>query len=115
VDHEAFINSLLKRFPEVDAAISDYARGLLHCEVADFLRVVEAAMDSGKDDRVGEYLAFVDECRRVADPDLINAIDASFLENFALGDHTIARQRAVRERMPTLLRRRIIEVDNRWG
>ena len=34
-----------------------------------------------------------------------NAVEISFLEDFALGEFTPARHRAVKERMPRLLRK----------
>jgi hypothetical protein len=114
MDRELFIQKLADRFPEVGPQISDYSHGLLHCEMADFRRVVEAAMGAGQHWRVEQYLGFVASCRAAAGPDLANAIDVSFIEDFALGEYTQARHQAVRERMPELLRRRLVAVDDRW-
>ncbi len=114
MDREEFIQRLAKRFPEVPTQISDYAHGLLHCEMADFRRVVESAMDSGNHWSVELYLRFLDDCRQAASPELANAIDVSFLEDFALGDHSEERLKAVRERMPRRLREQLVSVDDRW-
>jgi len=115
MDREEFIKSLADQFPEVTAQINDYGRGLLHCEMADFRRVVEQAMDGGQNWRVEKYLRFIDACREVAGPNLANAIDISFLEDFALGAYTATRQQAVRERMPERLRQRLLRISNRWN
>jgi hypothetical protein len=114
MDREEFIKSLTEQYPEVLSQISDYAHGLLHCEMADFRSVVEAAMDRGAHWQVGKYLQFVSECREAANPDLANAIDVSFLEDFALGEYNEFRHQAVRERMPERLRERVIAVSERW-
>lgn len=114
LDREAFITRLTGRFPEVSAAFSEYGAGLLHCEMADFRRVVETAMDDGRHAQVERYLRFVDECLQNAGPELQNAIEVSFVEDFALGDYNAARHNAVRERMPARLRQSIIEVNPEW-
>jgi hypothetical protein len=114
IDHEQFLKQLAERFPEVIGEISDYSHGLLHCEMADFRRVVETAMDQGALWRVELYLRFLNDCRETADPDLANAIDVSFLEDFAFGEITEARLQAVRERMPARLRKQVVALNNRW-
>ena len=114
MNREQFLQQLAEQFPEVVSQISDYAQGLLHCEMADFRRVVESGMDRGELWRVERYLGFVDYCREAADPQLANAIDVSFLEDFALGEFTEARRQAVRERMPPRLREQVVSIDSRW-
>jgi hypothetical protein len=114
MDRGEFPTQLAKRFPEVISRMSDHARGLLHCDVADFRRVVESAMDGGQLWRVERYLRFLEDCRAAAGPALANAVDVSFLEDFALGECTEARRRAVRERMPARLRQAVISVSDRW-
>jgi hypothetical protein len=114
MNHEQFLQQLTEHFPEVVAEIDDYARGLLHCEMAVFRRVVESEMDRGKAWRVTQYLRFLDECRSAADPALANAIDISFLEDFALGEFTEARYRAIHQLMPPRLREEIVSANARW-
>jgi hypothetical protein len=114
MNREQFLQQLTARFPEITAAMSEYSRGVLHCEMGDFRRVVESAMDRGELWRVERYLRFVDDCREVAEPALANAIDVSFLEDFALGEFTEARRQAVRERMPARLRKLVVAVNGRW-
>jgi hypothetical protein len=114
MDRQQFLQQLTARFPEVISGMGEYSQGLLHCEMADFRRVVESAMDRGELWRVERYLRFVDDCREVAEPALANAIDVSFLEDFALGNFTEARRQALREQMPARLRERVVSVNGRW-
>ena len=114
MERQQFLQQLADRFPEVIPQISEYSQGLLHCEIGDFLTVVESAMDRGSLWRVEQYLRFLDDCRQAASPELANAIDVSFLEDFALGEFTVARHRAVRERMPPNLREHVVSINARW-
>ena len=114
MDREAFIRRLSEKFPEVTAAFGEYSEGLLHVEIAEFRSMVEIAMDNGRHWQVEKYLRFLDNCLKQAGPELQNAIEVSFLEDFALGKYSEARHRAVRERMPQHLRECVIEVNDRW-
>ena len=114
MDRQQFLQQLTERFPEVVGRFGEYSRGLLHCEMGHFRDVVESAMDGGHLWRVEQYLRFLDECREDADPALANAIDVSFLEDFALGQCTEVRRRAIRERMPARLREQILAANERW-
>jgi hypothetical protein len=114
MDREMFIQQLTEQFPEVKPRLSDYSHGLLHCEMADFRRVVEAAMDAGQHWHVQQYLNFVSTYRMAAGPDLVNAIDISFIEDFALGEYTATRHQAVRQCMPEHLHQQVVAVDGRW-
>lgn len=101
---DEFLKRLAVEFPNVVAAINRYEAGLLHCEVAAFRRVTEEAMDAGRLWEAERYFRLVEELLPMADPDLANALEVSYLEDLALGKWTPARYRAVRERMSPKMR-----------
>jgi len=115
IDHKGFIQMLSERFPEVPKAFNEIDEGLLHCETAVFRGIVEAAMDNKQDMTVRNYLEFVAYVLDKADSGVRNAIEVSFLEDFALGEYNQNRHKAVKELMPKILRDNIIEVDNKWA
>ncbi len=114
IDHKEFIRMLGSEFPEVISGISEYETGLLHPEVGAFRRITEEAIDGGRLWAAEGYPRFLERVLRDADPDVRNAIEVSFLEDFALGDFTPARYEAVKRRMPRLLRDMLIAVDEKW-
>lgn len=114
IDHEQFICLLGYEFPEVVSGISEYKRGLLHPEVGAFRRIAEEAIDGGRLWTAERYFRFLERVLRDADPDVRNAIEVSFLEDFALGEFSSARYEAVKRRMPSLLRDMLIAVDDKW-
>ncbi len=114
IDHGQFVRLLTGRFPEVADAIRPESRDLLHLETSDVRQVVENAVDAWRHWRVYRYLRFPDGCVDDADEYLSNAIAVSFVEDFARGDYTVDRHRAVREPTPDRLRRRVVAVDGRW-
>jgi hypothetical protein len=114
ISHGEFIGMLGSEFPEVVAGIDQYQRGLLHPEMGAFRRTVEEAIDSGRLWAAERYFRFVERVLSEADPDVRNAIEVSFLEDFALGECTRARHEAVRERMPRRLRNILVGIDPKW-
>lgn len=114
ISHDEFISVLGSQFPEVVAEITEYERGLLHPEMGAFRRVAEEAVDSGKLWAAEKYLRFVDRVFSEADSDVRNAIEVSFLEDFALGHMTPSRHEAVKSRMPKRLRMILIGIDEKW-
>jgi len=114
IDPEKFINMLGSEFPEALAGINEYERGLLHLEMAAFRRLVEKAIDNGRLWSAEKYFRFVEQVLSEADSDVRNAIEVSFLEDFALGEFTPPRYEAVRRRMPRHLREILIQVDKKW-
>lgn len=113
IDHATFIEMLTARFPEVTASFDEIRRGLLHCEMAAFARITEEAMDSGNHWQVEKYFGFVEEVRENASPEVINAIDVSFLEWLAFSDYSEGRHRAIKERMPKTLKKILFQIDGR--
>jgi hypothetical protein len=109
-----FIRLLEREFPEVIAQIDECRQGLLHCEVAVLRRLTEEAMDEGKEWLAERHFRFVERLLQGAGPDLENALEISYLEDLALGGHTPQRHRIVKDRMPLVLRRRMIEVRECW-
>jgi hypothetical protein len=114
IDHSAFIKMLADRFPEVVEAINEYEDGLLHCEVAVFRRTAEEAMDTGRLWNVEQYFRFVEEVLPNADNAVANAIEVSFLEDFAIGEYTEQRHRALRDRVSKALREKIVAINECW-
>lgn len=82
-------------------------KGLLHCEMGAFRRAAEDALDQGKLWQAEKYFRFVEQVLPVANPDVENALEVSFLEDLALGECTPARRKAVKERMPWSLRKKV--------
>src|ERR1035438_4870466 len=114
ISHDEFISMLGSEFPEVVAEIEEERKGLLHCEMGAFRRMVEEAIDNGSLWAAEKYFHFVERVLNEADPDVRNAIEVSFLEDFALGEFTEARHEAVRRRMPQHLRDILIKIDEKW-
>jgi hypothetical protein len=111
---DEFMARLTREFPDVVAAIDPCSSGLLHCEVAEFRRATEQAMDTGHLWAAERHFRLVEELLAVASPELQNALEVSYLEDLALGEWTPARYRAIRERMPKALRATLIGHCERW-
>ena len=111
---EDFLARLAADFPDVIAGFGPYSAGLLHCEVGDFRRATERAMDTGRLWEAEQHFRLVAELLAVAGPELRNALEVSYLEDLALGEFTPARHRAVRERMPRELRQVLIGHHAHW-
>ena len=111
---EQFLTRLASDFPKVVAQISQYESGLLHCEMGAFRRATEQAIDSGLLWEAEQHFRLVEELLRDADPELRNALEVSYLEDFALGECTPKRYQAVKERMPKLLRAVLVSHHANW-
>jgi hypothetical protein len=111
---DEFLARLAADFPEVVAGFGRYSAGLLHCEVADFRRATEQAMDAGRLWEAEGHFRLVAELLALAGPNLRNALEVSYLEDLARGEFTPARHRAVQERMPQPLRQVLIGHHPRW-
>ena len=114
VGRDEFLSRLSAEFPEVVGGFGPYSAGLLHCEVADFLRASERAMDSGRLWEAERHFRLVAEMLTAAGPELRNALEVSYLEDLALGEFTPARHRAIRERMPETLRAVLVAHCAHW-
>jgi hypothetical protein len=114
LNRESFINAIAAQFPEVAAAFDEIDNGLIHLEVAAFRRCVENAIDNGRLWNAERYCRFISDSLANADDDLDNAIGVSFIEDFALGEITEQRRKAVNERMPKTLRDDNVAINDRW-
>lgn len=103
-----------ERFPEVIDSFSDIDDGLLYLEVAAFRRCAETAMDERRLQAVESYFRFVDEILPLADEYLENALEVSFIEDFALGELTDRRHAAVQKCVPKSLHDKIVEINDQW-
>jgi hypothetical protein len=105
-----FIRSLSGRFPEVVAAISTYARGLLHCEMGSFAGATREALSRGDFATAQSHLDFAEELWRVAGPALENALAVSYLEHIDF-DKSYGRSAPAREMLPPGLRSGLAELE----
>lgn len=112
--HSTFMTVLTERFPEVARAVDQYQAGNLHCEVAVLREAAEQAMDEGRLWDAERYFRFVHEVLPDADEALRNAIEVSFIEDFAFGKYTEQRHRALTERVGKPLREKIAAINARW-
>lgn len=112
---DEFRAALAAEFPEVVARFAaSYATGLLHCEVGCFRETTEEAIDGGRHWLAERHFRFVERVMADADHEVQNALELSYLEDLANGEHTPQRHRVVKERMPAGLRRRLIELGEWW-
>jgi len=109
-----FLARLVSDFPNVVGQISQYETGLLHCEMAAFRRATEQAIDAGRFWEAEMHFRLVGELLPNAGPELLNALEVSYLEDFALGECTPERYRAVKERMPKSLRKVLVSHHANW-
>ena len=82
-----------EHLPEVYAQIDDSEAGLLHCEMG----VLERAALDVYNERLNVakyYFDFASEVLRRAEPDVLNALNVSFIEGFALGSPEEQQARA---------------------
>ena len=115
VGRDEFLARVRGEFPEAAAGIREDEAGLLHCEVAAFRRATEEAMDACRLWECERHFRLVEELLAVAGPELRNALEVSYLEDLALGECTLARYRAVKERMPRTLREIVIGYHEQWA
>jgi hypothetical protein len=112
IDHARFLQMLTDQFPEVPQAFDEYGKGLLHIEICVFARLTEEAMDDGRFWRVEQYFRLIDRVRDRATPEVVNAIDVSYIEFLAFSEVTDNRRQGIK-RMPQSLRTILLEIDER--
>jgi hypothetical protein len=113
IGHREFLELLTREFPELADLIGD-EDGLLHLEVAAFRRATEDAMDAGNLWTAEKHFRFVERLLADADPEVANALEVSYVEDLALGEWTLNRHRAIKERMPSELRKDMIGINAKW-
>lgn len=114
IGHSEFLDLLAAEFPEVAAEVREEGDGLLHLEAAAFRRATERAMDAGQHWAAERHFRFVEQVMREAAPDVENALGISYIEDLALGECTPQRYRAVKERMPAMLRAEMASIHPNW-
>ena len=112
---DEFRSALAAEFPEVVAAIDPIEVGLLHCEIGRFRTCTEEAIDGGRQWAAERHFRFVERALREADAEVRNALEISYLEDLALGEHKPEWRRVVKERMPAGLRRVLIGHHGWWA
>lgn len=111
---EEFLAWLAGDFPDVVAGFGPYSEGLLYCEVADFRKATERAMDADRLGKVEQHFRLVAEFLSAAGPEIQNALEVSYLEDLALGEFTPSRYHAIKERMPPTLLQVLIGHHSHW-
>jgi hypothetical protein len=114
IGRDEFLARLAIEFPEVIASFNEYDKGLLHCEIATFRRATERAIDTGRLWVAEKHFRFVQATLKDSNSELRNALEVSYLEDFALGEFTPERYRAVKARMPKSLRLIIERSHPNW-
>ncbi|GJL99715.1 MAG: hypothetical protein DHS20C07_13950 [Methyloligella sp.] len=114
IGREEYSQLLDEKFPEVASNYKSHDLGLLHCEVAVFRDVMEEAMESEKLWKVEQYIRFVDEVFSKADFELKNALEVSFIEDFAFGDCTTKKYKAVKDRFPVSIQSQLKLLHENW-
>jgi hypothetical protein len=114
IDHATLMRMMGDHFPEEIGAIAESRSGLLHCEVAVLRGAAENAIDEGRLWAAEKRFRFMADILSRADPEVENAIEVSFLEDFAIGEWTGARYEAVKTRCPEPLRSKLAAYDSRW-
>ncbi len=111
---DEFLSALRREFPEAYDAIDDIASGLLHCEMSIFRETVEDACHSGRAWYVEQAMRFVERELFTAGPYVANAIEISFIEDFALGNYTPEAREVVLDRTPPSILARLRKVHEFW-
>jgi hypothetical protein len=115
MDRDEFHARLTELFPAGLSGLDDSGQGLLHCEVAAFRENIERACDTGRLGYAERGFRFIEECLERADADLENALEISFIEDFALGEQNAARLRVINERCSNSFRQKLADVHNYWS
>jgi hypothetical protein len=114
MDRNDFLLQLKAQFPDAYSQIDEYESGLLHCEMGAFRRWVEGELSKGGEWNCEKAFKFVEECLKVANSDLENAIEVSFIEDLALGEHELKYKKIIKERAPALIKEKMIEAHEYW-
>lgn len=83
VDHQQFVTLLEIELPEVAATIGDCSRGLLYCEMTQFAKATQAAIQAEDVETVRRHFRFAEHLLREAGADVRKAIGVSYLEHIA--------------------------------
>jgi len=100
MNRETFLKELKVQFPDAYSNIDDIDQGLLHLEMSAFRRWVESELVTGGAWNCEKAFKFVETCLKHADPGLENAIEISFIEDLALGEHDMKIKKIVKDRAP---------------
>jgi hypothetical protein len=79
-----------------------------------FRRATEQAIDPGRSWEAEKHFRFVEELLSEAGPELQNALEVSYLEDFAFGECTPQRHQVVKERMPKSLHAVLVGHHANW-
>ena len=109
-----FLKQLEIEFPDGFAEI-DTSEQLLHCEIADFREWVVKLMDEGSEWKCQQVFEFMVNCLNTSDSSLENAIEISFIEDLALGEHKVMYRNIVKARAPKALRNKMAKVHSFWS
>lgn len=114
ITRSEFLERLSREHPDAVAQFNEHDGGLIHVEVAAFRQATEAAIDSGRLWVAEQHFKLVEECLAESDDELRNALEVSYLGDFALGECTSARHAAVKSCMPKSLRAALVSICGDW-
>lgn len=113
-DRTIFLNLIEKEFPE--AVLEDeYSDGLLHCEIANFRLYLEECIEEGKLWMAEKGFRLIEKLLESADSKLKNAIEISFLYDFAIGEQTEKQIVFVKNRTSKKIQEILREHSPEWG
>lgn len=114
MNREQFLEKLKTQFPDGYSYVDEIDEGLLHCEMSSFRRWVEDELSKSGEWNCERAFKFIEECLKVANPDLENAIEVSFIEDLALGEHKPKYKKIVKERAPALIKEKMELAHEFW-
>ena len=115
MNRETFLKELKAQFPEAYSNIDDIDQGLLHLEMSAFRRWVESELATGGAwNCEKKAFKFIEICLKRADSSLENAIEISFIEYLALGEHDMHIKKIVIDRAPKSIREKMEIAHEFW-
>lgn len=104
------ISKIETEFPElIDDLHDEVNEGLLHLQIAEFYRLAQKAIDNGDKAKLGKVYELFRFLFLNGSPDLINALNVSFLEHLNITDGKKKRAWAY-EAMPPLIKKAFDEM-----
>src|SRR6266496_2722168 len=105
ISGEEAIAKIESEFPELAEAIHDEIyEGLLHLQIAEFSRLTQKAIDDGDKAKFTKICALFKFLFLNGSPDLVNALNVSFLEHLNVTDGKKKRAWAY-DAMPALMKK----------
>ena len=114
IGRRAFLDLLAAEFPEMMGEVLANSLDLLHLQAAAIPRRHRESHRRGAVLGGRKHFRFVERVMGEADAEVENALAMSYLEDFALGEWTPERHRAVKERMSRTMRAEMVRINPNW-